>query len=527
MRRTKSPKKHGHNGKLKEAIWYELRRWPTPSDRAIARHLGLSNRTVSECRKRLERQGKILPRVKSTQSSQACQYEVCTFAIRKTPENDKLYDPIREDDPSFLALVEDIRKNGLQNAIGVSRDGYIFDGHRRFAAVKYLGWEKVTVRIRPDISYHRDRDRFLALLKSCNTQRVKTTAETVREGFIGMGDEAWQHVRDYRQQVSEVDGVQTIELYGEKRRSEIRDKVGLKNAIVRIVNENEDEWPLSDRKVFYLLLNVEGLLRNDRLETPFENSPECYNDVTDMVTRLRLDYSIPFECIADETRPVVKWNTHKSVGTFVDLELENLFSGYWRDLLQSQPNWIELLVEKNTVASSLREIAAQYTIPMTSGRGYSSLSPRKDMIDRFQASGREKLVLIVVSDFDPEGEDIPNSFGVSLRDDFSLAERKLVIIKAALTHSQVQTLTLHEGQLAKEDSSRYQRFVTKYGTRCWELEAVPANTLRAIVRSAVQSVLDVAAFEGELGTQGKEQSELNDHRKRIKTLIANAWTPRE
>ena len=57
---------------------------------------------------------------------------------------------------------------------------------------------------------------------------------------------------------------------------------------------------------------------------------------------------------------------------------------------------------------------------MTSGRGYSSLPPRKDMVDRFRDSGREKLVVIVVSDFDPEGQDIPGSFGVSLRDDFGI-----------------------------------------------------------------------------------------------------------
>ena len=57
-----------------------------------------------------------------------------TFAIKPAPENDKLYDPVREDDPEFLGFVEDIRANGIINPIGVSVDGYIFDGHRRYAA---------------------------------------------------------------------------------------------------------------------------------------------------------------------------------------------------------------------------------------------------------------------------------------------------------------------------------------------------------------------------------------------------------
>jgi hypothetical protein len=501
------------------------------SDRDIGKRFRVSNRTVSQLRKRLEEQGVILPRLPSTHPIEACLYKVCTSALKPTPENDLLYDPVREDDPNFLALLEDIRQkeiespgNGLQHPIGISRDGYIFDGHRRFAAVKKLGWKKVTVRIRPDISYTVNRERFLELLVSCNKGRMKTTAEQVREGIAGMENNAWQRVCEYRTLKSQVDGVEAIQLYGEKRRSEIREKIGLKNAIIEVVNANRSYWPLSDRKVFYLLLNIEGLLRNDRRKTPFENSEECWNDVTDMVTRMRIDEIIPFDCIDDETRPVITWDTHLSVGTFVDRQLENLFSGYWRDLQQSQPNWIELLVEKNTIARALKSIAAKYAVPMTSGRGYSSLPPRKKMIDRFLASGREKLVLIVDSDFDPEGEDIPNAFGVSLRDDFGLPQEKLVIYKAALTHSQVQTLQLHEGQLAKEDSSRYERFVAKYGKRCWELESIPTETLREINETAIRNVLDTPAFEEELAREKREKLQLNEYRRDIKRLISQQFS---
>jgi hypothetical protein len=41
------------------------------------------------------------------------------------------------------------------------------------------------------------------------------------------------------------------------------------------------------------------------------------------------------------------------------------------------------------------------------------------------------------SDFDPEGENIPDSFGRSLLDDFGLAPEQLTMVKAALTHEQV------------------------------------------------------------------------------------------
>ncbi|QDU41718.1 hypothetical protein Mal52_01710 [Symmachiella dynata] len=497
--------------------------WRTHSDRQMAEKAGCTHRTIASHRQKMEEAGEILPRIEeSTQFIQPCLREVDTFAIEPAPENDKLYDPIREDDPAFLSLVEDIRVNGIINSIGVSADGYIFDGHRRFAAARHLGLDRLTIRIDPNISRLADRDAFIRRLRSCNEQRVKTTAEVMRESLVTMEPDTWQRMCDYRTSVSNVDGAEVFRLIGRKKRSQIVQKRGLADAIVKVVNDYYSKYgTTSDRKVFYLLLNLPGLLRNDVRKTPFANNDECYQDVTDLLTRLRLDGSIPFDAIVDETRPVVEWDTHRSVGPFITRELENLFSGYWRDLLQSQPNHVELLVEKNTVASALRKIAAKYTLPMTSGRGYSSLPPRKAMVDRFRASGKEKLIVIAVSDFDPEGQDIPNAFGLSLRDDFDIGPDELVIIKAALTHQQTQELDLHEGQMAKEDSSRYQRFVDAYGDRCWELEAIPTDTLREIVDGTIQRTIDMDAFRSEVEKQRQEQRELDKHRRSVRELLSD------
>ena len=327
----------------------------------MAEEADCSNRTIGYHRKKLEESGEILPRFdKSTHSMESSLHEVCTFAIEPAPENDKLYDPIRKDDPAFLALVDDIRENGILTPPGVSADGYLYDGHRRYAAAKHLGMDRLTVRIDPRLSRNNDPDEFLRRLKSCNTQRVKTTAEVLRESLVTMEPDTWQRVCDYRKAVSNVDGVEVFTLAGTKKRSAIVQKRGLANAIVKTVNDYYRKYgATSDRKVFYLLLNIPGLLRNDSRKTPFLNSDECYQDVTDLLTRLRLDGSIPFEAIKDETRPVVQWDTHQSVGSFIAKQTENFLCGYWRDLLQSQPNHVELLVEKNTVASALRKVACQ------------------------------------------------------------------------------------------------------------------------------------------------------------------------
>ena len=141
------------------------------------------------------------------------------------------------------------------------------------------------------------------------------------------------------------------------------------------------------------------------------------------------------------------------------------------------------------------------------------------MVDRFRHSGRENLVVIVVSDFDPKGEDIPSSFGISLRDDFDLDEDEIRIVKAALTYEQVQTLDLHEGLPSKESSSRHNKFVKKYGDRVWELEALPSAQLRGILDEAILSVLDMDAFNAEVAQGEREVEELEEKREKLRLLL--------
>jgi len=54
-----------------------------------------------------------------------------------------------------------------------------------------------------------------------------------------------------------------------------------------------------------------------------------------------------------------------------------------RDLLQSHPNHIEIVGEKNTIQPIIHPVAAEYTIPYTIGRGYASLPPRHELVGRY------------------------------------------------------------------------------------------------------------------------------------------------
>ena len=91
-----------------------------------------------------------------------------------------------------------------------------------------------------------------------------------------------------------------------------------------------------------------------------------------------------------------------------------------------------------------------------------------------------------------------------MRDDFGVSAGRLRIVKAALTAEQVRSMDLHEGQLSKESSYRYRRFVAIHGDRAWDLESLTADQLREIVETAIRRVLDLEAFETEVDRQRQE-----------------------
>jgi hypothetical protein len=177
------------------------------------------------------------------------------------------------------------------------------------------------------------------------------------------------------------------------------------------------------------------------------------------------------------------WTGYAEVGAFVAEELDGFLSPdrYDRRLQQSQPNHIEIVGEKNTIESSICDVARKYFIPYTLGRGYCSIGPREEMSQRFKKSGKERLIVLFLNDFDPEGEDIPHSFARSMRDDFCL---DVVPQKVCLTHKQVLERNLALSFDIKKTSTRYPKFAAKYGDRAHELEALSHDERARLLEAA-------------------------------------------
>ena len=293
----------------------------------------------------------------------------------------------------------------------------------------------------------------------------------------------------------------TVAIEGERIRKAISEaKRPMMDAVCVVLNEVlHDYLPTSVRKIHYELLNLLPLRHASKPDSVYANTRACYQDLSDLVTRARLVGLIPWEALHDETRPCVTWNVYAGPRAFVRQEVDGFLQGYWRDLLQSQPNHLELVVEKNTVYNIVRQVAEEYCLPATSGRGFSAVECYYEIAQRYHTSGKARLVLLLLTDHDPEGEEIVQVSGRTLRDDFGIAA--LDVVKVALTAEQVRQYALPMTMDAKTSSSNYTKFVRKYGTSAHELEALSPQVQQALLRQAIDSVLDIEAFNAELARE--------------------------
>ena len=117
----------------------------------------------------------------------------------------------------------------------------------------------------------------------------------------------------------------------------------------------------------------------------------------------------------------------------------------------------------------------------------------------------------MLTDFDPDGDEIAASFARSLRDDFNI--QYIHAVKVALTTEDVQAYDLPSDMDAKVSSPNYQKFLKKYGsTKVVELDAAPVRLLQSKLREAIESVIDVAEFNAQVAQEAQDSAHIKAHR---------------
>jgi hypothetical protein len=445
--------------------------------------------------------------------------------IQPSPENDDIYGAIDKTHIDLVNLANDIAANGVREPLCVSLDGFIVSGHRRYAAATLVGIESVLIRV---IDIRRDEHDELGwkkVLRAYNHQRVKPANVRMREAMLDVDPDIAHEQLVTQRETMDRDAPPSIIITGTKHRSKISDrKKPFLDASLAVIDGLKAYWPVTVRQVHYGLLNNPPLRNSStgKQRRHYANDLKSYGDLCDLLTRARLLGLIPWDAIKDETRPVSGIRYSQDAAAFLDMEAYHFLRGYRRDLLQSQCDHIELIVEKLTVQSIIETIAKKFCLPMTVGRGYCSIDPRYDIVQRYRKSGKDRLKLLICSDFDPDGEEIAESFARSIRDDFGVDG--VEASKILLRQDQCKKWGIpHNGLEAKTTSTNYKKFMHRYDDDAdvFELEAVPPQLMQSTVQEAIEGTLDLEAFNRELEQEKQDAALLQGVKASLQDSFAN------
>jgi hypothetical protein len=258
-----------------------------------------------------------------------------------------------------------------------------------------------------------------------------------------------------------------------KGRGRARKSLDLIEAMAAIAHEAH---PITGRGVGYKLFTSALIPSIGRSDT---------QRVYRLLKEAREENIIPWRWIVDEAREfecVPSWNDPEEFARSVSRQ-------YRRDFWQQQPVRCEVWSEKGTLRGVFAPVLDEYAVGFRVMHGFSSSTVVHDIAD--DDDGR-LLHALYVGDWDPSGlymseRDLPDRLE-------KYDGNHVDVCRIALTEEQTLRLPSFPASDKRKDP-RYKWFIENFGNRCWEIDALDPNVLRACVEEEIKSLIEPESWK--------------------------------
>lgn len=220
---------------------------------------------------------------------------------------------------------------------------------------------------------------------------------------------------------------------------------------------------------------------------------------------------IPWSWIVDETRRAERASQWDSPADLFDAAAAQ----YRRDNWREQPNRVEVWSEKGTIRGILAPVLKEYGVALQVVHGFAGASTMWDAAR--SSDGNDKpFTILYVGDYDPSGMcmsevDIPKRLAKYAG---TATIRRIALTAADVTELNEDKKTTKLPSFnadSKQGDSRYRWYVDRYGSKCWELDAMSPVDLRQRVESAIIGLLDMDAWKRALMIERAEKEAVNKY----------------
>lgn len=221
-----------------------------------------------------------------------------------------------------------------------------------------------------------------------------------------------------------------------------------------------------------------------KLPAGTKNTEKNYDKFGKLISDARVAGLLDWDAIKDRGRSTVG-NTHWKDPAQM---LEHAASGFWIDLWKHQPNYIEVMVEKQALEGILIPACSRLDVYFSANKGYASSSMFYEVGKRLarRVKDGKKVHVLYLGDHDPSGMDMTRDVEERLQ---LYGNCKVHVHRIALNMDQIQKLRAPPNP-AKFTDSRAAKYIERFGESSWELDAIEPTQLAKLVRDAVRELRD-------------------------------------
>ena len=253
-----------------------------------------------------------------------------------------------------------------------------------------------------------------------------------------------------------------------------------------------ERYRLTSRQICYQLLTKNIIAGSE------------FDSIEDLINNARLAGLIDWDAIEDRSREMIQnshWDTPKDI-------LLSCSHQFRIDKWAIQPNYVEVMVEKQALEGVLIPVCKELDIPFTANKGYASSSTLYEASKRYLARLNEGKALFVLylGDHDPSGVDMTRDISKRLNM-FIRSTDAVYVDRIALNMDQITRFELPPNP-AKMTDTRADDYIKKFGTSSWELDAIEPKELVRLVTGKVLELRDEKLWNREVKREQQMIKEL-------------------
>ena len=231
-------------------------------------------------------------------------------------------------------------------------------------------------------------------------------------------------------------------------------------------------------------------LEKDRI---IEKSDRTFRKTTRALGRARENGQIPMDAFSDDTRQIIKnfMNEERSLEDYINDGIDhfrNLPNGFktmiprWLD----QPNYVELWVEKATMAPSVEVATRGLDVIIAPNRGWRSKTFAHNnlqrLVEEFWIHERDRIWVLYLGDLDPSGWAMDKKITAQLRKylDACATFKRIGVTREQLKKYNLEHLTNPDPRLIKKFKNPRNRFVKPFVQEFGSAFQIELETLDAL-----------------------------------------------